>query len=148
MSSKLCCIVWVVFWNGKAIFSFDYNSIVKFAMCRYFEMNVVLFYDFGNTLFQFCRKISQEIDEILIEERWMKYLNDLYHVIWKDGKLIEPPPDPTEEEKRQIKEEALEKMLDFLPCMNSSSFLISHILITVEYHRAVIGIHFACNCIS
>ena len=47
----------------------------------------------------------------------MKYLNDLYHVIWKDGKLIEPQPEPTEEEKKDAKEEALEKMLDFLPCM-------------------------------
>ena len=47
----------------------------------------------------------------------MKYLNDLYHVIWKDGKLIEPQPEPTEEEMKNAKEEALEKMLDFLPCM-------------------------------
>jgi len=60
-------------------------------------------------------KISREIDEVLIEERWMKYLNDLYHVIWKDGKLIEPQPEPTAEEKKNAKEEALEKMLDFLP---------------------------------
>ena len=63
------------------------------------------------------RKISREIDEIVVEERWMKYLNDLYYVIWRDGKLIEPQPEPTEEEKRRTKEEALEKMLDFLPCM-------------------------------
>ena len=66
-------------------------------------------------LFSF-RTISREIDEIVIEERWMKYLNDLYHVIWKDGKLIEPKPEPTEEEKKKAREEALEKLLDFLPC--------------------------------
>ena len=47
----------------------------------------------------------------------MKYLNDLYHVVWQDGKLIEPLPEPAEDEKRRTKEEALAKMLDFLPCM-------------------------------
>ena len=59
----------------------------------------------------------------------MKYLNDLYHVIWKDGKLIEPEPDPTEEEMRKIKEEALQKMLDFLPCKLKFSFFIQFILL-------------------
>ena len=51
----------------------------------------------------------------MIEERWMKYLNDLYFVIWEDGKLKEPEPDPTDEVRKRVKEEAVEKMLEFLP---------------------------------
>ena len=66
-------------------------------------------------LSNFDRQISRAIDEIVIEERWMKYLNDLYFVIWEDGKLKEPEPDPTDVERKRIKEEAVEKMLEFLP---------------------------------
>ena len=45
----------------------------------------------------------------------MKYLEDLYHVIWEDGQLRMPPQDPCEEEKLRVKEETIERFLDFLP---------------------------------
>ena len=61
------------------------------------------------------RQISRAIDEVVMEERWVKYLDDLHNVIWDGDKLKEPLPEPTDEKKAEIKEEALRKLLDFIP---------------------------------
>ncbi len=46
-------------------------------------------------------------------------MGDIHDVIWEDGKLIEPPPAATEDEKSKAKDEVVEKFIEFLPgkCM-------------------------------
>eukprot|EP00794_Sanderia_malayensis_P004388 gene4388-4972_t len=62
-------------------------------------------------------KISELIDEIVMKVRWMKYLGDIHDVIWENGQLKEPAPIPNENEKREMKEKAVRKFLEFLPAV-------------------------------
>ena len=105
-------------------YSVRFSSFVTDELVRRKPLSCI--YDIISLYFQY-RQISRAIDEVVIEERWMKYLNDLYHVIWEDGKLKEPLPDPTEKEKEAIKEEALQKMLGFLPGKGKNFLIFCHL---------------------
>ena len=49
-------------------------------------------------------------------EKWFKYLTDLHTTIWgEDDKLRDKKPPPTEEERQEIKQKALERIIDVIP---------------------------------
>ena len=52
-----------------------------------------------------------------MKERCLKYLKDLYNVVWDDEDTLRPSkPIPTVEEKLKTRETCLERLMDFIPC--------------------------------
>lgn len=52
-----------------------------------------------------------------MKERCLKYLNDLYNVLWDEEDTLRPPkPPPTPKEKLETREKCLERLMEFIPC--------------------------------
>jgi len=60
--------------------------------------------------------VRGEIDDVLTDECWSEYLENLNDVVWPDGKLLEKTDQvKTEEEKEQTKHKAIQTLKDFFP---------------------------------
>jgi len=60
--------------------------------------------------------IGRELDEVIMKERCYKYLVDLYKIVWDErDELREKKPDPSSEERQQMKDEALKRVKDIIP---------------------------------
>lgn len=66
--------------------------------------------------FYFLRLIGRELDEVILKERLYKYVKDIYYIIWDEQDQLKPKkPEPTNQERQEMKEEALRQIKDIIP---------------------------------
>lgn len=66
--------------------------------------------------FYFLRLIGRELDEVIMKERLYKYVKDIYYIIWDEQDQLKPKkPEPTNQERQEMKEEALRQIKDIIP---------------------------------
>ena len=60
--------------------------------------------------------IGRDLDEVVMKERLYKYVKDIYHIIWDEQDQLKPKkPDPTNQERQEMKDEALRQIRDIIP---------------------------------